>query len=94
MITQVFGLCFFALLLESVNGVNNVMGEASMASNSAKDGIVQFLRIHDGAGKHSLPHDLIKNCVAFVNFYFSSGPGLRRAQGGIDQSIDPPALLS
>ena len=33
MFCEVFGLCFFALLLESVNGVNNVMGEASTTSN-------------------------------------------------------------
>ena len=69
MFCEVFGLCFFALLLESVNGVNNVMGEASTTSNDAKNGIVQFLRTHN------MSTELVDESVGYINFYFSSLSG-------------------
>ena len=69
MFCEVFGLCFFALLLESVNGVNNVMGEASTTSNGAKNGIVQFLRTHN------MSAELVDEAVSYINFYFSSLSG-------------------
>ena len=66
---EVFGLCFFALLIESVNNVNSVMGGAEQESNDTKNGLVQFMN------QNNLPDELVAACVRFLNFYYGTLSG-------------------
>eukprot|EP01046_Picozoa_sp_COSAG06_P111440 COSAG06_NODE_58035_length_278_cov_0.804469_1_plen_89_part_01 len=51
MFAEVFGLCVFALLLQQINKIGDVIGETDDKANDEKNGVVSFLKDELGDGE-------------------------------------------
>jgi hypothetical protein len=63
MFAEVFGLCVFALLLQQINKIGDVIGETDDKANDEKNGVVSFLKDELGEGE-----ELINDTIRFLNF--------------------------
>lgn len=66
---EVFGLCFFALLLTQIVNVADVMATAEQQHKDEKNDVVQFVKYF------RLDDELVDGCVKFLNFRNSSLSG-------------------
>eukprot|EP01045_Picozoa_sp_COSAG04_P036682 COSAG04_NODE_9035_length_905_cov_0.930521_1_plen_175_part_10 len=68
-VAQVVGLAFFALLLNQINAVNDLMGMDTAEAKKQKDQVIEFLR------SRNAEQDLINETVRFSAFRQNSFTG-------------------
>ena len=66
---EIIGLSFFAVLLDQINKLNDVLGKQAAEANEVKNGVVGFMK------SNQAPMDLIHKTIAFLNFKANSNSG-------------------
>ena len=68
-VAEFAGLAFFAIMLNQINEVNEVLGESAQRLNDQKNGVVQFLK------HHQLDDTIIEESIRYLNFRATSVAG-------------------
>ena len=79
---EIIGLSFFAVLLDQINKLNDVLGKAEAEANGTKNTVIGFLK------QNNAPMDLIHSTIAFLNFKASSNSG-STMEDGFDVLSEP-----
>jgi len=79
---EIIGLSFFAVLLDQINKLNDVLGKAEAEANGTKNTVIGFLK------QNGAPMDLIHSTIAFLNFKASSNSG-STMEDGFDVLSEP-----
>ena len=66
---EVIGLSFFAVLLDQINKLNDVLGKQAAAANEVKNEVIGFMK------SNGAPIELIHSTIAFLNFKANSNAG-------------------
>ena len=66
---EVIGLSFFAVLLDQINKLNDVLGKQAAEANEVKNEVIGFMK------SNAAPMDLIHSTIAFLNFKANSNSG-------------------
>eukprot|EP01043_Picozoa_sp_COSAG02_P004426 COSAG02_NODE_115_length_35467_cov_292.837056_7_plen_943_part_00 len=66
---EVIGLSFFAVLLDQINKLNDVLGKQAAEANDVKNEVIGFMK------SNGAPMDLIHSTIAFLNFKANSNSG-------------------
>ena len=66
---EVIGLSFFAVLLDQINNLNEVLGRQEAESNTIKNDVIGFMK------NSQVPPKLIDQTIAFLNFKATSNSG-------------------
>lgn len=66
---EVIGLSFFAVLLDQINKLNDVLGKQAAEANEVKNEVIGFMK------SNGAPMELIHSAIAFLNFKANSNAG-------------------